>query len=83
MTTCLLIQTEVGCAREVAVALQTHPDVALVEQVGGPYDVVVLVRSSDLSFGEGSSAGAFARRAPGVLRALECVILDEHALPAA
>jgi hypothetical protein len=82
MTTYLLIQTQPGFARGAALALQNRSDVAHVEEVNGPYDVVALVRSSD-AFGEGSSAAAFVRHVPGVLRALECTILDADARPAA
>jgi hypothetical protein len=82
MTTYLLVQAERGHAHEIAHTLRSQHDVVRVEEVGGAYDVIALVRW-DGSFGRSSDAAAVARLTPGVLRALECVILDQDARPAA
>lgn len=41
----ILIQTEVGKAREVATAIREVPGVVRVDAVTGPYDVVVLAEA--------------------------------------
>lgn len=41
----ILIQTEVGKAREVATAIRDIPGVVRVDAVTGPYDVIVLTEA--------------------------------------
>ncbi|WP_027343740.1 Lrp/AsnC ligand binding domain-containing protein [Hamadaea tsunoensis] len=44
----ILIQTEVGRARDVAVEIESIPGVVRVDAVTGPYDVIVLTESQNV-----------------------------------
>ncbi|NUR25176.1 MAG: Lrp/AsnC ligand binding domain-containing protein [Catenulispora sp.] len=44
----ILIQTEVGKARDVAAEIESIPGVVRVDAVTGPYDVVVLTESQNV-----------------------------------
>ena len=44
----ILVQTEVGRARDVATAIADVPGVVRVDAVTGPYDVVVLTESENV-----------------------------------
>jgi hypothetical protein len=71
MGTYLLIQTIPGHTWEVMRALRDRPDVTQAEIVAGAYDIIAV--SSTESIHD-------VRELPGVLRALECVVIENHAV---
>jgi hypothetical protein len=79
MTTYLLVQTELGRVEEVARVVRELPDIVHAEVVGGPYDIVAIVETNDRYLGDGTRAAQATRATPGVLHALECRIVKDHA----
>jgi DNA-binding Lrp family transcriptional regulator len=78
----ILIQTEVGRAREVAAAVGDLSEVVRVDAVTGPYDVVALVRARTMD-----ELGAILLRRiqvlDGITRTLTCSVIRSTAEDAA
>jgi DNA-binding Lrp family transcriptional regulator len=70
----ILIQTEVGKARDVAVAIREIPGVVRVDAVTGPYDVVVLTEARSVD-DLGSMIVSKVQAVPGIQRTLTCSVV--------
>ena len=70
----ILIQTEVGKAREVAGEIATLPGVVRVDAVTGPYDVVVLTEARTVDE-LGTLIVSNVQLVPGITRTLTCSVV--------
>ena len=70
----ILIQTEVGKARDVAAAIQDVPGVVRVDAVTGPYDVVVLTEARNVDE-LGKMIVSKVQLVPGITRTLTCLVV--------
>ena len=71
----ILIQTEVGKAREVADAITGVTGVVRVDAVTGPYDVVVLAESATVDE-LGRMIVSRVQMVPGITRTLTCSVVN-------
>jgi DNA-binding Lrp family transcriptional regulator len=71
----ILIQTEVGKARDVAAAISDVPGVVRVDAVTGPYDVVVLAESPTVDE-LGKMIVSRVQMVPGITRTLTCSVVN-------
>ena len=70
----ILIQTEVGKAREVALAIKELAGVVRVDAVTGPYDVVVLTEARSVDE-LGKMIVSNVQLVPGITRTLTCSVV--------
>ena len=70
----ILIQTEVGKARDVAVAIRDLAGVTRVDAVTGPYDVVVLTEANSVDE-LGAMIVSKVQLIPGITRTLTCSVV--------
>jgi len=70
----ILIQTEVGKAREVAGAIDGVPGVVKVDAVTGPYDVVVLTQANNVDE-LGKMIVSKVQAVNGITRTLTCSVV--------
>ncbi|MEV0126920.1 Lrp/AsnC ligand binding domain-containing protein [Dactylosporangium sp. NPDC050688] len=70
----ILIQTEVGKARDVATAIQQLAGVVRVDAVTGPYDVVVLTEARSVDE-LGKLIVSNVQLVPGITRTLTCSVV--------
>ena len=70
----ILIQTEVGRARDVAGAIADIPGVVRVDAVTGPYDVVVLTEAHIVDE-LGKMIVSRVQLVPGITRTLTCSVV--------
>jgi DNA-binding Lrp family transcriptional regulator len=70
----ILIQTEVGKAREVALAIKGLAGVVRVDAVTGPYDVVVLTEARNVDE-LGKMFVSNVQLVPGITRTLTCSVV--------
>lgn len=70
----ILIQTEVGRARDVAGEIADIPGVARVDAVTGPYDVVVLTEANTVDE-LGKLIVSKVQMVPGITRTLTCSVV--------
>ena len=70
----ILIQTEVGRAREVAAAIDGVNGIVRVDAVTGPYDVVVLAESNSVDE-LGKMIVSAVQMVPGITRTLTCSVV--------
>ena len=70
----ILIQTEVGKARDVAVQIREIDGVVQVEAVTGPYDVIVLT-AADTVDALGKLVVSKVQAVPGITRTLTCSVV--------
>lgn len=70
----ILIQTEVGRARDVAAEIEEIPGVVRVDAVTGPYDVVVLTESPSVDE-LGRLIISKVQAVPGITRTLTCSVV--------
>ncbi len=70
----ILIQTEVGKAATVAVAVSAIAGVTQAEDVTGPYDVIVRVESASIDE-LGKLVIAKIQDVPGITRTLTCTVV--------
>ncbi|GAA0721663.1 Lrp/AsnC ligand binding domain-containing protein [Dactylosporangium roseum] len=70
----ILIQTEVGKARDVASAIQGLAGVVRVDAVTGPYDVVVLTEARSVDE-LGKLIVSKVQMVPGITRTLTCSVV--------
>jgi DNA-binding Lrp family transcriptional regulator len=70
----ILIQTEVGKARDVAAAIRDIAGVVRVDAVTGPYDVVVLTEASTVD-DLGKMIVSKIQLVPGITRTLTCSVI--------
>ncbi|GAB3801133.1 Lrp/AsnC ligand binding domain-containing protein [Micromonospora zhanjiangensis] len=70
----ILIQTEVGRARDVAGAIGETPGVVRVDAVTGPYDVVVLTEAHTVDE-LGKMIVSKIQMVPGITRTLTCSVV--------
>jgi DNA-binding Lrp family transcriptional regulator len=70
----ILIQTEVGKARDVAAAIAGIPGVVRVDAVTGPYDVVVLTEAHSVDE-LGKMIVSKVQLVPGITRTLTCSVV--------
>jgi DNA-binding Lrp family transcriptional regulator len=70
----ILIQTEVGKAREVAMAIQDINGVVRVDAVTGPYDVVVLTEARSVDE-LGKMIVSKVQLVPGITRTVTCSVV--------
>ncbi|MDG6104413.1 Lrp/AsnC ligand binding domain-containing protein [Dactylosporangium aurantiacum] len=70
----ILIQTEVGKARDVATAIQELAGVVRVDAVTGPYDVVVLTEARSVDE-LGKLIVSNVQLVPGITRTLTCSVV--------
>ena len=71
----ILVQTEVGKARDVATAIAEVPGVVRVDAVTGPYDVVVLTESENVDE-LGRMIVSRVQLVPGITRTLTCSVVN-------
>ena len=71
----ILVQTEVGKARDVATAIADVPGVVRVDAVTGPYDVVVLTESENVDE-LGRMIVSRVQLVPGITRTLTCSVVN-------
>lgn len=71
----ILIQTEVGKARDVATAISEVPGVVRVNAVTGPYDVIVLTESTSVDE-LGRMIVSKIPLIPGITRTLTCSVVN-------
>jgi len=71
----ILIQTEVGRARDVASAIRDIAGVVRVDAVTGPYDVVVLAEASGVDE-LGKMIVSRIQLVPGITRTLTCSVVN-------
>jgi DNA-binding Lrp family transcriptional regulator len=71
----ILVQTEVGRARDVATAIADVPGVVRVDAVTGPYDVVVLTESENVDE-LGRMIVSKVQLVPGITRTLTCSVVN-------
>lgn len=71
----ILIQTEVGKARDVATAIGEVPGVVQVNAVTGPYDVIVLTESTNVDE-LGRMIVSKVQLVPGITRTLTCSVVN-------
>jgi len=71
----ILIQTEVGKARDVAQATAAIPGVISAEDVTGPYDVIVRAEADNLDL-LGGLVVAQVQLVPGITRTLTCPVVN-------
>jgi DNA-binding Lrp family transcriptional regulator len=70
----ILIQTEVGKARDVATAIQGLTGVVRVDAVTGPYDVVVLTEARSIDE-LGKLIVSKVQLVPGITRTVTCSVV--------
>lgn len=70
----ILIQTEVGKARDVAAAISQIKGVARVDAVTGPYDVIVLTEAASVDE-LGTLVVSKVQAVPGITRTLTCSVV--------
>jgi len=70
----ILIQTEVGKARDVASTVRDIEGVAQVEAVTGPYDVIVLTEARNVDE-LGKLVVSRVQAVPGITRTLTCSVV--------
>ena len=70
----ILIQTEVGKARDVAIAIREIPGVVRVDAVTGPYDVVVLTEARGVDE-LGKMIVSKVQLVQGITRTLTCSVV--------
>ncbi|GAA4900950.1 AsnC-like helix-turn-helix protein [Stackebrandtia albiflava] len=70
----ILIQTEVGKARDVAMAIKEIDGVARVDSVTGPYDVVVLTEAHTVDE-LGKMVVSKVQQVSGITRTLTCSVV--------
>jgi DNA-binding Lrp family transcriptional regulator len=70
----ILIQTEVGKARDVAAAIREIPGVVRVDAVTGPYDVVVLTEARSVDE-LGKMIVSKVQLVQGITRTLTCSVV--------
>ncbi len=70
----ILIQTEVGRARDVAATVADVTGVARVDAVTGPYDVVVLAEARSVD-DLGRLIVSTLQRVPGITRTVTCSVV--------
>lgn len=70
----ILIQTEVGRARDVATAIRDIAGVVRVDAVTGPYDVVVLTEAHSVD-DLGAMIVSKVQLVPGITRTLTCSVV--------
>lgn len=70
----ILIQTEVGKARDVAAAISEVDGVARVDAVTGPYDVIVLSEARNVDE-LGKMIVSQVQLVPGITRTLTCSVV--------
>ncbi|MER7280961.1 Lrp/AsnC ligand binding domain-containing protein [Dactylosporangium sp. NPDC000244] len=70
----ILIQTEVGKARDVAMAIQGLNGVVRVDAVTGPYDVVVLTEARNIDE-LGQLIVSKVQLVPGITRTVTCSVV--------
>ncbi|MEV0648381.1 Lrp/AsnC ligand binding domain-containing protein [Phytomonospora sp. NPDC050363] len=70
----ILIQTEVGKAREVATTIKEISGVVRVDAVTGPYDVVVLTEARTVDE-LGHMVVSKVQQVPGITRTLTCSVV--------
>jgi len=71
----ILIQTEVGKARDVAAAIAQIDGVARVDAVTGPYDVIVLSEARNVDE-LGKMIVSRVQLVPGITRTLTCSVVN-------
>lgn len=71
----ILIQTEVGKARDVAAAIDKIQGVARVDAVTGPYDVVVLAEGHSVDE-LGQMIVSKIQYVPGITRTVTCSVVN-------
>jgi DNA-binding Lrp family transcriptional regulator len=70
----ILIQTEVGKARDVAATVSELPGVVQVDAVTGPYDVIVLTEAKTVDE-LGTLVVSKVQGVPGITRTLTCSVV--------
>lgn len=70
----ILIQTEVGKAASVAVAIAAISGVTMAEDVTGPYDVIARVEAANVD-DLGRMVIAKLQEVPGITRTLTCTVV--------
>ncbi|WP_163510460.1 Lrp/AsnC ligand binding domain-containing protein [Fodinicola acaciae] len=70
----ILIQTEVGKARDVAATIAEISGVSKVDSVTGPYDVIVLTEADTVDE-LGSLVVSRVQNVPGITRTLTCSVV--------
>ena len=75
----ILIETAVGKTRDVVTALKALEGVKVADPVTGPYDVILVVESKELS-ALGQLVDTKIHRIPGVTRTVTCLAIQALAV---
>ena len=71
----VLIETSVGRTKEVLASLQSAGDVASVDAVTGPYDLIAIVEAADLN-AVGDVVTSRVHTVPGIVRTVTCLAVS-------
>jgi DNA-binding Lrp family transcriptional regulator len=71
----ILIQTEVGKSEDVVIAARSVPGVTAVNEVTGPYDVIVQCGSESVD-DLGKLVVSAIQKVPGITRTLTCPVVN-------
>lgn len=71
----VLFEVEVGKARDVATAIQKVSGVQSVDQVTGPYDIIVVLEGQDLN-AVGDLLHNKIHPIPGIIRTVTCLAIS-------
>ena len=72
----ILIETAVGKTKDVTVALNSLDDIVTVDAVTGPYDIIAIVNSTDLTT-VGDLVTSDIHTITGIVRTVTCLSLVE------
>ena len=68
----MLIESSVGKTKEIAIALMGMDQVARVDAVTGPYDIIAVVEADTLE-GVGEAVTTQIHSVPGIVRTVSCL----------
>ena len=71
----VLIETSVGRTKEVLASLQSAGDVASVDAVTGPYDLIAIVEAANLN-AVGDVVTSRVHTVPGIVRTVTCLAVS-------
>ena len=71
----ILIETSVGRTKDVVAALKAVNEVAAVDAVTGPYDIIAIVEAADLN-SVGDVVTSRVHVVPGIVRTVTCLAVS-------
>ena len=71
----ILIETSVGRTKDVVAALRSVHEIASVDAVTGPYDIIAVIEASDLN-SVGNAVTSRVHVVPGIVRTVTCLAVS-------